>query len=162
MRNRQGLFCCFLHCCTTTSSVIRGMRDRGCNFFFGNFRLSQILQVAERSNSSMRSGSRICALGSKIGTQGKGITSIKDPEWIRTKKQRQGREGASLCLGEGGGGTLPTTRGGGRHPHQGSRGGGGKPGSSSPARPTLSPAFPVWCSKDDKYMKYKYRNTDRQ
>ena len=33
---------------------------------------------------------------------------------------------------------------------------GGKPGSSSPARPTLSPAFPVWNGKDDKYMKYKY------
>ena len=33
---------------------------------------------------------------------------------------------------------------------------GGKPGSSSPARPTLSPAFPVWSGKDDKYMKYKY------
>ena len=37
--------------------------------------------------------------------------------------------------------------------------GGGKPGSSSPARPTLSPAFPVWCGKDDKYMEYKYTNT---
>ena len=34
---------------------------------------------------------------------------------------------------------------------------GGKPGSSSPARPTLSPAFPVWNGKDDKYMKYKYK-----
>ena len=33
---------------------------------------------------------------------------------------------------------------------------GGKPGSSSPARPTLSPAFPVWNGKDDKYTKYKY------
>ena len=41
---------------------------------------------------------------------------------------------------------------------------GGKPGSSSPARPTLSPAFPVWCRKDDKYMKYKYkyRNTEKE
>ena len=35
----------------------------------------------------------------------------------------------------------------------------GKPGSSSPARPTLSPAFPVWCGKDDKYVEYKYTNT---
>ena len=31
---RQRPFCCFVHCCTLSSSVIRGMRDCGAIFFW--------------------------------------------------------------------------------------------------------------------------------
>ena len=87
------------------------MRGCRCNFF-GNFRLSQFLQVAERSKSSIlallaTSGSRLCAPGTKIERQEKGIT-IKNPEWIQTKMGRSriggGREGGESVSGRGAGG----------------------------------------------------------
>ena len=111
-------FCCFLHCCTLSSaSVIRGMRDRGA-IFFGNFRLSQILQVADEKQQHqdwqasdpgfVPWGRRLDAKRkeqqSRLGSSG----IIKDPEWILTKMRRS----RGVCLGCGlvGGGSQVAPR----------------------------------------------------